>query len=219
MTDQYYVQLYMSKQEQQRKQLLKDSFILVDIIHRTISSAEKYAMGNHQNKKYGFWDELDTANIKNENDLQFEFLMKIQTLIGGLNEFNKLYPNAPIPFYDKIPKEAIINDLKNFKKIVYEDKKKNHNVKLYDQLIELLNGHRYNILSKQELLNGITQNKQLNQEEISEIAKQIFTHNTYSRNGAKEAYNYIDTNNNYYQPGELGVIPGSGYNNFYFKNN
>lgn len=219
MTDQYYVQLYMSKQEQQRKQLLKDSFILVDIIHRTISSAEKYAMGNHQNKKYGFWDELDTANIKNENDLQFEFLMKIQTLIGGLNEFNKLYPNAPIPFYDKIPKEAIINDLKNFKKIVYEDKKKKHNVKLYDQLIELLNGHRYNILSKQELLNGITQNKQLNQEEISEIAKQIFTHNTYSRNGAKEAYNYIDTNNNYYQPGELGVIPGSGYNNFYFKNN
>ena len=44
MTDQYYVQLYMSKQEQQRKQLLKDSFILVDIIHRTISSAEKYAI-------------------------------------------------------------------------------------------------------------------------------------------------------------------------------
>lgn len=219
MTEQLYAQLYLSKQEQQRKQLLKDSFILVDIIHRTISSAEKYAMGNHQNKKYGFWDELDTANIKNENDLQFEFLMKIQTLIGGLNEFNKLYPNAPIPFYDKIPKEAIINDLKNFKKIVYEDKKKKHNVKLYDQLIELLNGHRYNILSKQELLNGINQEKHLNQEEISEITKQILTHNTYSSNGAKEAYNYIDTNNNYYQPGELGVIPGSGYNNFYFKNN
>ena len=83
--------------------------------------------------------------------------MKIQTLIGGLNEFNKLYPNAPIPFYDKIPKELIIKDLENFKKIVKEDKTKKHNSILYDQLIELLNGCRYNILSKQELMNGISQ--------------------------------------------------------------
>lgn len=216
MIDQQYAQLYASKQEQQRKQLLKDSFILVDIIHRTISSAEKYAKGNHQNKKYGFWDELDTANSKNENDLQFEFAMKIQTLIGGLNEFNKLYPNAPIPFYDKIPKEFIIQDLKDFKKIVNEDKTKRHNSKLYDQLIELLNGRRFNILSKQELMNGISQNKQLSQQEISEAATEIFAHNTYSNNAAKEAYNYIETNNSYYQPGELGVSPGSGY---YFKNN
>ena len=216
MTEQQYAQLFASKQEQQRKQLLKDSFILVDIIHRTISSAEKYAKGNHQNKKYGFWDELDTAKSKNENDLQFEFAMKLQTLIGGLNEFNKLYPNAPIPFYDKIPKELIIQDLKNFKKIVNEDKTKRHNSGLYDQLIELLNGCRFNILSKQELMKGISQNKQLSQQEISEAATEIFAHNSYSNNTAKEAYNYIETNNRYYQPGKLGVSPGSGY---YFKNN
>lgn len=100
--------------------------------------------------------------------------MKIQTLIGGLNEFNKLYPNAPIPFYDKIPKELIIKDLGHFKKIVNEDKTKRHNSILYDQLIELLNGRRYNILSKQELMNGISQNAQLGQQELSEVASEIF---------------------------------------------
>ena len=63
------VQQYMQMQEQSRRQLQKDSFVLIDIIHRTISSAEKYAMGNHRNKKYGFWDENDTANLRNQNDL------------------------------------------------------------------------------------------------------------------------------------------------------
>ena len=137
--------------------------------------------------------------------------MKIQTLIGGLNEFNKLYPNAPIPFYDKIPKELIIKDLEHFKKIVNEDKTKRHNSILYDQLIELLNGRRYNILSKQELMNGISQNAQLGQQELSEVASEIFAHGNYSKNVAKEADNYIETNNAYYQPGELGVSPGRGY--------
>lgn len=142
--------------------------------------------------------------------------MKIQTLIGGLNEFNKLYPNAPIPFYDKIPKELIIKDLGHFKKIVNEDKTKRHNSILYDQLIELLNGRRYNILSKQELMNGISQNAQLGQQELSEVASEIFAHGNYSKNIAKEADNYIETHNGYYQPGELGISPGRGY---YFKNN
>ena len=127
--------------------------------------------------------------------------MKIQTLIGGLNEFNKLYPNAPIPFYDKIPKELIIKDLRHFKKIVNEDKTKKHNSILYDQLIELLNGCRYNILSKQELMNGIYQNVKLGQQELPEVASEIFAHGNYSKNVAKEAGNYIETNNGYYQPG------------------
>ena len=210
-------QEYMLKQSQQRRQLLKDSFILIDIIHRTISSAEKYALGIHKNKKYGFWDELDTANLRNEEDLQFEFLMKIQTVIGGLNEFKKHYPNVPIPFYDKIPKEDIIKDLKYFKKIVSEDKKKYHNANLYDTLIDLLNGGKYNILSKEELMNGIPHNKKYNEQDLREFAAEIFGHNIYSSKGVKEAENNIDNNNSYYQPGELGVNPGSGYN-FYFSN-
>ena len=115
-----------------------------------------------------------------------------------------------------IPKELIIKDLKNFKKIVNEDKTKKHNSILYDQLIELLNGCRYNILSKQELMNGISQNTQLSQQEIYEVATEIFAHNTYLNNVAKEAYNYIEAHNGYYQPGELGVSPERGY---YFKNN
>ena len=61
--------------------------------------------------------------------------MKIQTLIGGLNEFNKLYPNAPIPFYDKIPKELIIKDLENFKKKVNEDKPKSNNCHFMSNLL------------------------------------------------------------------------------------
>lgn len=36
------------------------------------------------------------------------------------------------------------------------------------------------------------------------------------KNIAKEADNYIETHNGYYQPGELGISPGRGY---YFKNN
>ena len=209
------VQQYMQMQEQSRRQLQKDSFVLIDIIHRTISSAEKYAMGNHRNKKYGFWDENDTANLRNQNDLEFEFLMKIQTVIGGLKEFNKLYPNTPIPFYDTIPKEVIIKDLKNFQKIVSQDKNKYHNAKLYDQLIDILNGGKYNIMSKQELMKGIDQNQKASEQDIREIASEIFGHNIYSGQGVKDAFHYIDNNNKYYQPGELGVEPGRGYN---FKN-
>ena len=209
------VQQYMQMQEQSRRQLQKDSFVLIDIIHRTISSAEKYAMGNHRNKKYGFWDENDTANLRNQNDLEFEFLMKIQTVIGGLKEFNKLYPNTPIPFYDTIPKEVIIKDLKNFQKIVSQDKNKYHNAKLYDQLIDILNGGKYNIMSKQELMKGIDQNQRASEQDIREIASEIFGQNIYSNQGVKDALHYIDNNNKYYQPGELEVEPGRGYN---FKN-
>lgn len=208
-------QVYMLKQDQKRRQILKDSFTLIDIIHRTISSAEKYAMGVHKNKKYGFWDELDTANKRNEEELLFEFLMKIQTVIGGLNEFNKLHPNAPIPFYDNIPKEEIIKDLKFFRKVVSEDKKKYHNVKLYDQLIDLLNGGKYNILSKQELMNGIVQNSNFNEQDIREIATEIFGQNAYSVKGLKDAAEYIDNNNNYYQPGQLNYQPWAGYNSHF----
>lgn len=206
-------QQYM--QMQKHSQLQKDSFILIDMIHRTISSAEKYALGNHKNKKYGFWDENDTANFRNEGDLQFEFLMKIQTVIGGLKEFNKMYPNTPIPFYDKIPKEVIIKDLKTFQAIVARDKNKYHNAKLYDQLIDILNGGKYNILSKQELMKGIDQNLKPSEQEIRDVATEIFGQNVYSGQGVKDALNYIDKNNKYYQPGELGVEPGRGYNNIF----
>ena len=213
--DPRYVQQYIQMQEQSNKQLQKDSFLLIDIIHRTISSAEKYAMGNHRDKKYGFWDENDTANLRNEDDLQFEFLMKIQTVIGGLKEFNKRYPKTPIPFYDEIPKEDIIKDLKNYQKIVLQDKKKYHNAKLYDQLIDILNGGKYNIMSKQELMKNIDQNLRPSEQDIREMATEIFGQNVYSSQGVRDASNYIDKNNKYYQPGELGVEPGRGYHHIF----
>lgn len=107
-----------------KEQLQKNCFLLIDTIHRTVSSAEKYALGNYPNKKYGYWDELDTANKRSENDLRIEFLVIIQTVIGTINEFKKLYLDIPFPFYDKISKELIINDLVEFKNIVLNNKKK-----------------------------------------------------------------------------------------------
>ena len=211
MGDKYYPQQSLLMQDQARRQLQKDSFILIDMIHRTISSAEKYALGNHKSKKYGFWDEMDTASFRGEDDLHFEFLAKIQTVIGGLKEFNALYPSVPIPFYDKIPKEVILKDLLYFKEIVSKDKKKYHNAKLYDQLINILNGGKYNILSKEELMKGIPQDKKYNEQDIRNVATEIFQQNAYNRKGLKDASNYIDNTNAFYQPGELGVAPGRGY--------
>ena len=73
------MQDYISVQEQARRQLQKDSFLLIDIIYGTISSAEKYALGTSANKKYIYWDELNTANLVSEDELKMEFFAKIQT--------------------------------------------------------------------------------------------------------------------------------------------
>lgn len=211
-----------SRQEQKlilsNEQLQKDCFILIDTIHRTVSSAEKYALGNFPNKKYGFWDELDTANKKNENDLRIEFLVKIQTVIGAINEFKKMYPDVPIPFYDKIPKESIINDLLEFKKIILENRKKRQDARLYDTFINLLNDKKYNIISKQEFLSYIFPNgkeiPKVEEEQLREFAAEIFHQNNYANNELQKASNQIKTNGTY-QPGELGVQPGRGYISHY----
>lgn len=197
-----------------REQLQKNCFLLIDTIHRTVSSAEKYALGNYPNKKYGYWDELDTANIKSENDLRIEFLVKIQTVIGAINEFKKLYPDVPIPFYDKIPKEVIINDLVDFKNIVLNNKKKKKDASLYDTFINLLNDKKYNIISKQEFLNYISPNEEelskVGEEQVREYAAGIFQQKIYANNEVQNAVNQIKINGSY-QPGEIGMQPGRGY--------
>ena len=92
-----------------------------------------------------------------------------------------------------------------------KDKKKYHNAKLYDQLINILNGGKYNILSKEELMKGIPQDKKYNEQDIRNVATEIFQQNAYNRKGLNDASNYIDNTNGFYQPGELGVAPGRGY--------
>ena len=204
------MQQYISLQEQARQQLQKDSFILIDTIHRTISSAEKYALGKSNNKKYGYWDELDTANLRSDEELKREFFLKIQTTIGGLNEFQKLYPNIQIPFYDKIPKEVIIKDLEYYKNIVLHDKKKHENAKFYDMLIDILNGKKYNIISQQEFIKYIPKKESVQEEELREYATQIFNQKNYANNEVAKAMEQIQ-NNKKVQIGELGVKPGRGY--------
>ena len=201
-------QIFISKQEQEMKQLQKDSFILIDMIHRTISSAEKYALGNSKHKKYGYWDELDTANLKSDEELKFELYMKIQTIIGGLKEFNTLYPNVPIPFYDEIPKEVILNDLEYFKKIISSNKHKCDDIKLYDMLINILNGKTYNLISKSEIEKYYS--KPLKKEDLGKYATEIFHQNYYSTQEIGKAKNNLEYSQSY-QPGGLNIPPGRGY--------
>ena len=60
--------------------------------------------------------------------------------------------------------------------------------------------------------------KKIKEQDVRELATEIFEYNIYSSKGVKEVLNQIDNhNNNYYQQRELGVNPGNGYN-FYFSN-
>lgn len=64
-------------------------------------------------------------------------------------------------------------------------------------------------------MNGIVQNSNFNEQDIREIATEIFGQNAYSVKGLKDAAEYIDNNNNYYQPGQLNYQPGAGYNSHF----
>ena len=48
---------------------------------------------------------------------------------------------------------------------------------------------KYNTLSKQELMNGIPQKKKIKEQDVRELATEIFEYNIYSSKGVKEVLN------------------------------
>ena len=98
------------KQNQINK-MHQDNIMILNTLLSAVSSAEKLVFGVYEGKKYGYYDENNTASWRSKKELNSELTTKIQCLNGMMSLYSKRYPGRNLEFPDNLSKKEILGDL------------------------------------------------------------------------------------------------------------
>ena len=190
--------------------MLQDNMMILDTVLSAVSSAEKLVFGINEGKKYGYYDENDTASWRSKKELKSELATKIQCLNGMMLLYSKRYPGQDLQFPDNLSKKEILEDLYSLRDEVMKNNEISKYTKYFTDLINLLDKFKCKKYTVDEILEGTEPNKSLgprNEEEVANLAgkfvkisekidkKEENFNDSSVKNGGKFSYKFKRDNN------------------------
>lgn len=152
-----------------------DNITILDIMMNTLSAAEKLVFRNKEGKKYGYYDEYNSAQWKDTNQLIKELQIQKECLQSMIELYNKNSNNLEFEFPFNLSKEEIINDLKILRdeasKINYINS--SSIISIYNDIIKVINSQKCGHYSVEQICANDNKNTFMNEEKIIKRAKNI----------------------------------------------
>lgn len=152
-----------------------DNITILDIMMNTLSAAEKLVFRNKEGKKYGYYDEYNSAQWKDTNQLIKELQIQKECLQSMIELYNKNSNNLDFEFPFNLSKEEIINDLKILRdeasKINYINS--SSIIPIYNDIIKVINSQKCAHYSVEQICANDNKNTFMNEEKIIKRAKNI----------------------------------------------
>lgn len=152
-----------------------DNITILDIMMNTLSAAEKLVFRNKEGKKYGYYDEYNSAQWKDTNQLIKELQIQKECLQSMIELYNKNSNNLDFEFPFNLSKEEIINDLKILRdeasKINYINS--SSIISIYNDIIKVINSQKCCHYSVEQICANDNKNTFMNEEKIIKRAKNI----------------------------------------------
>lgn len=126
--------------------------VLLDNMMRGISTAEKLVYLTNPGKKYGYYDEKNSAEWKTIPELKAECILLKEIIQSNITNFiNKYHTNFKFP--NNLTQEDIIKDLKRFENIAQTNYYNNPEIiKYYSDMINLIKGLEVERCNPREVL-------------------------------------------------------------------
>lgn len=160
----------MSKLKLIDKQI-QDSLRIMDCLFRTMSNAENIALGEAKHKKYAKYDETNVCSWKKEEQIIDDFLMNIECLNTMINIYKKRHNGRKFKYPKDQPKENILYDLQNFKKIIGQNCPRI--IPYYDDLKKLIEGENCKRYTEKELLGTCKNDAPIDEKKANKIGFNI----------------------------------------------
>ena len=160
-------------EQTQINRMLQDNMMILDTALRAVSSAEKLVFGIYEGKKYGYYDENDTASCRSKVELKSELATKIQCLNGMMLLYSKRYPGQDLQFPYNLSKKDILEDLYSLRNEAMKNNEISKYTKYFTDLINLLDKLKCKKYTVDEILEGTEPNKSSgprNEEEVANLA-------------------------------------------------
>ena len=116
----------------------QDNMMILNTALSAVSSAEKLVFGINEGKKYGYYDENNTATWRSKKELNIELTTKIQCLNGMISLYSKRYPRQNLQFPDNLSKKEILEDLYRLRDEAMKNIEISKYTKNFTNLINLL---------------------------------------------------------------------------------
>ena len=154
-----------------------DNITILDIMMNTLSSAEKLVFRNKEGKKYGYYDEYNSAEWKDTNQLIKELQIQKECLQSMIGLYNKNSNNLEFVFPLNLSKEDIIKDLRALRNEACKinDINSSYNISIYNDIIKVINSEKCGHYSVEEICTNDNKNIFMNEEKITKTAKKIMT--------------------------------------------
>ena len=153
-----------------------DNIAILDIMMNTLSSAEKLVFRNKEGKKYEYYDEYNSAEWKDTNQLIKELQIQKECLQSMIGLYNKNSNNLDFVFPLNLSKEEIIQDLIDLRDEACKinDINSSSFIKsIYNDIIKVINSEKCGHYSVEQICANDNKNVFMNEEKITKSAKKI----------------------------------------------
>ena len=153
-----------------------DNIAILDIMMNTLSSAEKLVFRNKEGKKYGYYDEYNSAEWKDTNQLIKELQIQKECLQSMIGLYNKNSNNLDFVFPLNLSKEEIIQDLIDLRDEACKINDINSSSfirSIYNDIIKVIKSEKCGHYSVEQICANDNKNVFMNEEKITKSAKKI----------------------------------------------
>ena len=152
-----------------------DNITILDIMMNTLAAAEKLVYRTKEGKKYGYYDEYNSAEWKDTNQLIKELQIQKECLQAMIALYNKNSNNLDFQFPFNLSKEDIILDL-----IFLRDEASKRNdidpssvISIYNDIIKVINSEKCGHYSVEQICPNDKKNVFMNEEKIKKTANRL----------------------------------------------
>ena len=187
--------------------------IVLDSKMRAVACCEKLALGTHPNKKYGYYDENDTASFKTEDQIREEVLITKECLQTVINLYKKDFKGKPLKEANNLSDKEIVNDLIQFKNIATQ---RNRNYgKYYDDIINLIKGKSVERYTTEEILSEDINPVEMDEKRANYIAYKLLNGNSKANETIKKhKQNLEESDGKFIYVAHLNEKPGRERRNY-----
>lgn len=159
----------------QLSQYQLDNITILDIMMNTLSAAEKLVYRNKEGKKYGYYDECNSAEWKDTNQLIKELQIQKECLQSMIALYNKNSNNLDFEFPSNLSKEDIIEDLNHLRDEAskLEDIHSSFIMSIYNDIIKVIKSEKCGHYSVEQICVNDNKNTFMNEEKIKKRATNI----------------------------------------------
>ena len=153
-----------------------DNIAILDIMMNTLSSAEKLVFRNKEGKKYEYYDEYNSAEWKDTNQLIKELQIQKECLQSMIGLYNKNSNNLDFVFPLNLSKEDIIQDLNALRDEACKINDINSSSfirSIYNDIIKVIKSEKCGHYSVEQICANDNKNIFMNEDKITKSAKKI----------------------------------------------